>query len=240
MKGILVRRSELGPAERRQMFALLARHFEGIEPAQFARDLDEKDWVVLALDATRELVGFSTLLVERRSWRGTPLTVVSSGDTIMAPEAWKSPVLSRTWIESVRRIHAARPHGRLVWLLLASGFRSYRFLPVFWREFFPRFDAPTPERTQALLHELARARYGSRFDASAGVVRFDKPQVLRAPLRSVPAGRRRDPHVAFFLAANPGHERGDELVCLTELAEENLTDAGRRMVEGGALAERRS
>ena len=39
-----------------------------------------------------------------------------------------------------------------------------------------------------------------------------------------------DPHVAFFLKRNPGHGDGDELVCLTELSDDNLTRAGRRMV----------
>ncbi len=39
-----------------------------------------------------------------------------------------------------------------------------------------------------------------------------------------------DPHVEFFVRANPGHADGDELVCLTELTPTNLTPAGRRMV----------
>jgi hypothetical protein len=41
-----------------------------------------------------------------------------------------------------------------------------------------------------------------------------------------------DPHVACFAARNPGHARGDELACLCELTESNLTRAGRRMVFG--------
>ena len=47
-----------------------------------------------------------------------------------------------------------------------------------------------------------------------------------------------DPHVAFFAARNPGHERGDELVCLCELGDDNLTPAGRRMVYGPARGHR--
>ena len=43
----------------------------------------------------------------------------------------------------------------------------------------------------------------------------------------------RDRHVAFFAEKNPGHERGDELICLTELSYENLTAAGRRMWDAG-------
>ena len=58
------------------------------------------------------------------------------------------------------------------------------------------------------------------------------------PDDALPAERQLDPHVDYFLARNPGHERGDELVCLTEIRAENLTPAGLRMVRAagaGAL-----
>ena len=127
---------------------------------------------------------------------------------------------------------AAAPSGdrRTIWLLLTSGFRTYRFLPVFWREFFPRFDAATPEFIQRLLDQLAQQRFGTQFCRGAGVVRFVSPQRLRDGLQDIPGGRERDPHIAFFLSRNPGHVSGDELVCLTELCAENLTAAGRRMM----------
>jgi hypothetical protein len=61
---------------------------------------------------------------------------------------------------------------------------------------------------------------------------------LRPHLAGIPAARLDDPHVAFFARVNPGHVRGDELACLCELADSNLTRAGRRMVFGpGARAE---
>jgi hypothetical protein len=101
---------------------------------------------------------------------------------------------------------------------------------VFWREFFPRYDAPTPLATKDLLNQLARERFGPQFNSDTGVVRFKNPQKLRLGLKQVPAGREQDPHISFFLSRNPGHEKGDELVCLTELRPENLTAAGRRMM----------
>jgi hypothetical protein len=119
--------------------------------------------------------------------------------------------------------------------LLSSGFRTYRFLPVFWRKFWPQAGAPTPEEMRALRDELAGRRFGAAYHAGAGVVRFGAPQRLRGELAEVPDGRTKDAHVAYFLAANPGHADGDELVCLTELSDENLTAAGRRVVrEAGA------
>jgi hypothetical protein len=42
--------------------------------------------------------------------------------------------------------------------------------------------------------------------------------------------------VAFFARRNPGHERGDELVCLARVAPDNLTALGRRLAgRPGAL-----
>jgi hypothetical protein len=182
------------------------------------------------LQREETLVGFSTLLAYSTSFEGQSVNVIYSGDTIVAPEAWGSTALPRAWVAGVEALRATLPAGRCFWLLLTSGFRTYRFLPVFWREFFPRFDAPTPPATQRLLDQLAGDRFGAQFDARAGVVRFTRPQRLRAGLEHVPAGRANDPHVAFFITLNPGHANGDEFVCLTELCPGNLTVAGRRMM----------
>lgn len=229
-----MRTAELSAAERAEMRGLLDAFFEGIDAEQFERDLEEKNWVLRVWRGDR-LVGFSTLLAYRAEFRGEVVNVIYSGDTIMAPEAWGSPVLARGWIGLVRRVQATMPPGRCYWLLLSAGFRTYRFLPVFWREFWPRAEGVMDEWIRGLRDALAAGRFGAQFDAGAGVVRFACPQRLRAALAEVPAGRLRDRHVAFFLESNPGWRGGDELVCLTELGDENLTAAGRRIVrEAGA------
>ncbi|MGH8045868.1 MAG: hypothetical protein ACREKL_01360, partial [Chthoniobacterales bacterium] len=173
------------------------------------------------------------LLVSEVVFVEQPLTVIYSGDTIVSREGWGSPSLARNWIASVNHLRREFPSRPCHWLLLTSGFRTYRFLPVFWREFFPRFDCPTPPDRQRLLDFLAEIHYGSLYDSSAGVVRFPSPQRLRGTLGHVPVGRDTDAHVACFLAKNPGHIDGDELVCLTEISEGNLTPAGVRMVRPG-------
>jgi len=211
------------------MFDLLAQHFRGVSPEQFARDLAEKN-LALLLECQDRLVGFSTLLAYTTSFEAAPVNVIYSGDTIVTPQAWGTTALPRAWVAGVDALRAKLPPGRCFWLLLTSGFRTYRFLPVFWREFFPRFDGPTPSKTQRLLNHLAQERFREQFNPETGVVRFAHPQQLRASLKEVPEGRERDPHVSFFISRNPGHANGDELVCLTELCPENLTAAGRRMM----------
>ena len=227
----LVPRDSLTAAQRDEMFALLSLHFEGVMREQFERDLAEKNWVV-EIRRDGRLLGFSTLLVCEERHNGRPLTAIYSGDTIVAPEAWRSPALARAWIAAVNHLRATFPARPCYWLLLTSGFRTYRFLPVFWREFFPRHDVQTPMSMQGLLDHLARARYGERYDATTGIVRFPHPQKLRGVLGETASGRTADAHVAFFLARNPAHTEGDELACIAEISDENLTPAGRRMIAG--------
>jgi hypothetical protein len=225
----LVWRSHLASQEKAEMFRLLTDHFDGVTPEQFVRDLSEKN-LALLLSRGETLVGFSTLLSLTTTFEGENVNIIYSGDTIVAPEAWGTTALPRAWVAGVEALRAELPPGRCFWLLLTSGFRTYRFLPVFWREFFPRFDAPPPPEIQRMLAQLARERFSNQFDPYRGIVQFNRPQKLRAALNQIPSGRENDPHIAFFLSRNKGCFEGDELVCLTELSHENLTAAGRRMM----------
>ena len=230
---------DVSDAGRGAMHALLDRHFAGVTREQFEADLAQKNWVLRLHDDGGALVGFSTMLVYETSLDGAPLSVVCSGDTIVDPRGWGAAALPREWIAAVNRLRASYPRGPYYWLLITSGFRTYRLLSTFWRSFHPRFDAPTPPDQQRLLDHLARERFGAAYDVPSGIVRFARPQVLRPHLAGIPPARLDDPHVAFFAQRNPGHDRGDELACLCELAESNLTRAGRRMVFGAARAEAR-
>jgi len=135
---VVVPRDELVTAQVNEMFLLLTAHFDGVTRAQFERDLSEKSHAIL-ITRDGQLAGFSTLLVYETSFEQAPASVVYSGDTIVAPEAWGTTALPRAWIAAVNQLRATVPRGRYYWLLLTSGFRTYRFLPVFWREFFPSF-----------------------------------------------------------------------------------------------------
>lgn len=225
----IVARPDLSENQTDEMFQLLAQHFEGVTRGQFAADLAEKNLALLLLRNDR-LVGFSTQLAFTTTFKGQPVNVIYSGDTIVTPEAWGTMALPRAWVSGVNALRATLPPGRCFWLLLTSGFRTYRFLPVFWQRFFPRFDVVTPPEVQTLLDQVGKERFGPQFKSEAGIVRFTHPQRLRANLQIIPAGRERDSHTAFFLEKNAGHANGDELVCITELSADNLTAAGRRMM----------
>jgi len=232
MKSWLVPLTKLHPSDRTAMYALLESHFQGITWQAFQTDLDRKNWVLLLKDETSNILqGFSTLMFCQTSFLDQKISVVYSGDTIVDPSAWSSVALPRTWIAAVNYLRQQYAENQLYWLLICSGFRTYRFLPTFWKEFYPRYNKDTPVVIENLMGSLAQEYYSDRYDKVTGIVRFKSPQILRDGLIEIPKGRQTNPHIQFFTTKNPDYRCGDELVCLTEISYENLTHAGQRMWE---------
>lgn len=230
MQSQLVSIEQLLPGDRDAMYALLDTHFKGVTPDSFQADLARKNWVLLLKDEeTASLKGFSTLWMQQTEFGGEVLSVVYSGDTIVDPSAWTSSALPRSWIAAINYLRQQYASGRLYWLLICSGYRTYRFLPLFWQEFYPRYDRVTPPQVSAFMGFLAHSYYDRAYDEASGIVRLPHPQMLRETLSGIPTGRQTDLHIRFFQERNPGYLQGDELVCLTEIRQDNLTRAGQRM-----------
>ena len=213
-----------GP-EREAMRALLHRHFAHVTREAFDADLDEKESAVLLYDEAGDLAGFSTL----RRMTASGAVAFFSGDTVVDARARGLAALPRLWSRHVFALARAQPETETYWFLICSGYKTYRFLPTFFRRFVPAPDRADP-RESALLAAFASERFGERFHPETGVVRLANPTPLREGVAEITAHRLKDPHVAFFARHNPGHVRGDELACLTRIHPDNLTPAGRRMV----------
>lgn len=215
--------------EREAMLALMQRHFREVTRETFTADLDEKESAVLLYDDTDSLAGFSTLLRMTASAAGAEAVAFFSGDTVVEAHARGLAALPRLWSRHVFSLAREQPETETYWFLISSGYKTYRFLPTFFRRFVPSPGGDEGRET-ALLAAFASERFGERFDAETGVVRLAHPTPLREGVASLTPHRLADPHVAFFARANPGHALGDELACLTRIHPANLTPAGRRMV----------
>jgi hypothetical protein len=235
--GSLAPSSATTRGERDQMYSLLAAYFSGTRRGQFDADLAEKEAVILLRDSGGQIQGFSTFMRIAARIDGRDLVAFYSGDTIVAREYWGETMLSQLWSRTVLaeadRIVAERPSTRVYWFLICSGYKTWRFLPVFFREYYPNPSTPTPPGVKRILDTLGRRKFGDQYLADSGIVRFRRATPLRRGIADVTEQRLRDPRVAFFSSMNPGHANGDELACLTEISRSNLTPAGERMVGGG-------
>jgi hypothetical protein len=209
----------------------MQRHYENVRTEVFERDLDEKQWVIAVYEPTGRLCGFSTQTVLSSKAQGEPFRALFSGDTIIDRQHWGDPALSHAWGQLALRLIDSGNDLPLYWFLLSQGYRTYRFLPLFFYEFYPRHDASTPARDREIIDSLATERYGESYDPANGVVRSHPLQYRLAAELGDSHRRLTDPHVQFFARQNPGHAAGDELCCLAPLTRENFTRAAWRVID---------
>jgi hypothetical protein len=233
VKGNIRQCRDIDDATLAAMYALFREQFDGVTFDVFRNDLGDKTWVLLLHDEDNVLCGFSSMDLYDVEVDGRAVSVVYSGDTVVKSETWRDSALSYYWMGAIDYLRRLHRKDRLYWFLIVSGYRTYRFLPVYSQSFYPRYDQATPTDVQAIMDAAATARFGSNYDPVTGIVRLDHPAVLRGRFRGIPENRMQDPHIAFFAARNPGHEDGDELVCFAILAEDELTRLGRRMWKKG-------
>lgn len=230
--------NELSTIEKEQCFDVLTKHFNGIEKQNFDKDLNEKDYIILLnaqddqnkTDNPYYIKGFSTVKIIYTTYDQQSYGIVFSGDTIIDQEYWGTTVLPKMWTKLTFKLKSTEPNKKWYWFLISSGYKTYRFLPVFFKTFYPRYDQETPTFIKLLMDQIASDRFGDDYDQSTGVIMFShSTERLKEGIAEVTNQRLSNPHIQFFVEQNPGHTLGNELVCMTEIHEDNLTKAGQRM-----------
>ena len=231
--------SELTEAAIDSLYGLYARYYGGTSPELFRRDLLEKDHILLLEDENGETRGFTTLKVIPFTHLGRSGRALFSGDTIIDHRFWGEQTLPLAWCCLAGRIKAQQPDLPLYWLLIVKGDRTYRYLNVFSKHYYPNRKTPTPHAIQSLMHQLASERFGAHYQPQRGIVHYPQSQGhLKAQWHN--SASNRNPEAQFFAEKNPHYQQGDELVCLTLLAADNLKSFALRGFLAGQAAQQQA
>lgn len=213
---------------RGRMFALFEQYYAAVDMQHFVRDLESKTLAILLHDSDGGLQGFSTLEVIHFETDDGPAIAIYSGDTIVSHHHWGEHKLTYAWCFFAGQIKQRYPDIPLYWFLLVKGHRTYRLLPAFTRKYYPKAGKKMPPKLQKIVDKLATDKFGDAYLPDAGILHFPRSHGhLRPEWAELSDDVKAKRHVAFFLQANPGYTQGDELVCLTELCEENMRFVSR-------------
>ncbi|MBS0290047.1 MAG: hypothetical protein JSS07_08460 [Proteobacteria bacterium] len=212
------------------MYGLFAKYYDSIDLTRFKADLFKKNYVVKITNGDSNLVGFSTLYHYRTTYQTQPLQILYSGDTIIADAYWGKSNLAFTWIKFAGKFKRTYPDMPLYWFVIVKGHRTYRYLPVFSKIFFPNYQTPTPAWEKGLIDQLALEKFGEHYNPQSGIVHYPTSQGhLKENWAQIPTSLLKRPEIQFFKSKNPGYDKGDELVCLCKLTEDNLKPFAKRL-----------
>ena len=211
-----------------QMASLYLDNFAGTSRTLFCADLADKDEAIL-LYRHEALCGFTTLKVFADCWHGRPIRLVYSGDTIVAPAHWGQQALAFAWIARIGEIKREAPDLPLFWFLLVKGHRTFKYLSVFGKSFFPHWTEHRAD-LKSLADQLATAKFGDCYDPGSGLVRFPESRGhLRQEIAAPTPEEMARASTRFFLARNPDYRCGHELVCICELESFNMKPLAARI-----------
>ena len=224
LKGTIREISEIDSAMEDRFFAIHCRYFENTPRETFLQHLRGKEKAIVLEDSDGVIQGFSTLKVLAVNAGQQTLYAIFSGDTIIEQAYWRSPELVRIFScyagQLKKRLGA---ETALYWFLISKGYKTYRFLPVYARRFYPTCREPFPEKEKHILDIFARALFPEEYNPATGLITLQQPVGnLRAGTAEISEQRMQDADIRFFSQANPDHMRGVELACITELSAANL------------------
>jgi hypothetical protein len=197
-------------------------YYLNVNAEKFRSDLNDKDLVIL-LHQNGTIHGFSTWDLTQYEIRGRKVNIIFSGDTIIEKKHWCSLALPIAWGNLMLSALAQYPDRELYWFLTSKGYKTYRFLPVFFREFYPSCLQKTPAFEKTLMDSFAGYKFGGQYQPFTGILTAtDGAQTLVPGVADITDARRKNPHIVFFEKMNPGNARGEELVCLARCQPDNI------------------
>lgn len=231
-EAISKRIAELSNQERLAMQNLYLAHYAGCSSAQVQADLQDKDEAILVFfDGT--LVGFTTLKVYPHHWAGQAIRIVFSGDTVVDRAHWGQQALAFAWIAKMGELYQAHPTVPMYWFLIVKGHRTFKYLPVFGKSFYPHWAIDRTD-LKPLADELAQQKFGVDYNPLTGVVEFSESKGHLMDDIALPTEEEKTkPSVQFFLQRNPNYLKGHELVCLCEISEPNMKPLTKRIFAKG-------
>jgi hypothetical protein len=219
-------------AQRRGMLALLQTWYANVSPTQFNNDLDEKEWTILGTEQESGRIWcFSTMRRLRATIDGNSITAFYSGDTASRADTRGAATAAGTRLVIRKMFHEmmiSSDEGRFYWFMISSTYKSYRLLPMIFRDFAPGPERNLSGRERRIIVELSRLK-GFDYDPSSGIVKLANPTLPFDNGAEIDTARE-DPYASFFLSANRRAQEGDRLATLTEVSLNNLTPLGTRMV----------
>ena len=225
---------EVSFAEHDQITSLYLKYYAGSSAQQVEADLANKSEIIL-LFHDQQIVGFTTLEIYSNQWQGQTIQVAFSGDTIIHRNHWGRQNLTFACISRMGWYKRQRPEQPMYWFLIVKGHRTYKYMPVFVKSFYPHWDYESAP-LKALAESLALEKFGKVYNPQTGILEFPVSQGHLKQAYAYPNNRELNkPSVQYFLQRNPGYTRGHELVCLCELSTDNLKPLTRRLFEKDSL-----
>lgn len=216
LKGYIKPIEEYSETEISKMYALMAEFYDNTDKNIFLRDFYDKDYCLALYSDNDSLVGFTTQKIMEIDVNGNKVNGIFSGDTIIHKDYWGDielfKVWARFWFEFAER------YDEFYWFLICKGYKTYRIMPLFWKEFYPNRRAETPQYEQSIINAYASLLYPNEYNPANGVIEYKNTKdKLKNGVADIGSREMKNKDIAYFCRLNPDYIKGNDLACLAKI-----------------------
>lgn len=221
LKGFIKSVNEYSEAEISAMYSLMAEFYDNTDEAVFRRDFFDKDYCLALYLENGLLVGFTTQKILEIDANGKKVNGIFSGDTIIHKDYWGDTELFKVWAKFWFKF--AEKYDEFYWFLICKGYKTYRIMPLFWKEFYPNYRKETPKYEQNIINAYSSTLYPDEYNPKTGVIEYKSiKDKLKNGVANVGEREIKNKDIAFFCKANPDYINGNDLACIAKIDKEKL------------------
>lgn len=221
LKGKVIEIEELCSGDIEEMYLLMTEFYDNMERNIFLKDLSDKKYCIVLRDEQGRIKGFSTQKIVSFNIDGKEIHGIFSGDTIIHKSSWGSLELFRVFADFF--FDVGERYEEFYWFLIVKGYKTYKILPTFFKEFYPNSLTETPEQLKKIMDSFGENFYPNEYNRKTGVIEYKKiKDKLKEGVADITEKRLRDRDIKFFKERNPEYFRGNDMVCITSLKRDNL------------------
>lgn len=214
-----------------ELYNLMQLEFIGVTWDHFIKDFNEKQHVMVLINESGKVVGFSTLMEIDLNLGGKMIKIIFSGDTTVMQEYRDSFGFAVELSNFFTRAVVLYPTHEIYYVLISKGWRTYRVLPFFFKEFIPCYNREISKYEKSIMNLFGYKKYPNNYIGTTGLLCFkENVQRLKPECSDAMIPPRNNPHVDFFFQKNPHYLDGTELVCIARVAYCNFTQAITRLL----------
>ena len=161
---------QITECERKDIAELYLKYYAGSSAEQVEHDLLNKTEIILMI-SEGEIVGFTTLEIYEKEWNKKPIRVIYSGDTIIDKAHWGQQALTFACITRMGLYKNIKPNMPTYWFLIVKGHRTFKYLPVFMKHFYPHWEYQS-NTLKSIAEFLVKDKFGELYNINTGVIEF--------------------------------------------------------------------
>lgn len=223
LRGKVIEVEKLNKEDIDEMYKLMTEYYDNVERKVFLKDLYDKKYCIILKDEKGNIKGFSTQKIINFSFEEKNIYGIFSGDTIIHKSSWGSLELFRVFADFFFDI--GEKYENFYWFLIVKGYKTYKILPTFFKEFYPNYLTEIPIEMQKILDNFGENFYPKEYNKNTGIIEYKKiKDKLKDGIADITERKLKDKDIKFFQERNPQYFKGNDMVCITRLKKENLLE----------------